>query len=89
MTRLFLRGIVALALVGVGWMAATAQTTAPDFEMVVDAPSGATSIRCVRGCSLAWVERGLNPNSRPTPSFDYSCTGSRCGSGRIGGWTTP
>jgi hypothetical protein len=88
MTRILLRGVVALALVGFGWMAAKAQSTTPDFELVVDAPSGATSVRCVRGCSLAWVERGLDPNSGAFPTFDYSCTAPRCASGRIGGWTT-
>src|SRR5213592_2352183 len=32
----------------------------PDFELVVDAPAGPTTITCVRGCRLMWVERGIN-----------------------------
>lgn len=40
MTRLCIRVTVALTLLGTGWAAAKAQTTAPDFEFVVDAPGG-------------------------------------------------
>jgi hypothetical protein len=86
MTRLSIRAIIAVALFGTGWMAARAQTPAPDFEIVVDAPSGSTSVTCVRGCSLAWVERGVNPNAQPIPIFEYSCTGPRCSSAKVGGW---
>lgn len=71
-----------------GWAAAKAQVAQPNFEIVVDAPNGATTVRCVRGCALAWVERGVNPNSEPIASFEYACTAPRCSSGRIGGWMT-
>jgi hypothetical protein len=87
--RLSLKLTVALALFGTGWVAAKAQTAAPHFELVVDAPSGPTSITCVRGCTLAWVERGINPNSKPVPTFEFSCTASRCSSAKVGGWITP
>jgi hypothetical protein len=63
------------ALVGLGWVAAKAQTSEPDFEVVVTAPSGETTIECVRGCELAWVQRGLNPNSKPMQSFTFKCGG--------------
>jgi hypothetical protein len=88
MRRLFLNATIAFALLATGWVVAKAQTPAPSFELVVDAPSGATTIRCVRGCALMWVERGINANARPTNSFNYACTGARCSSGRIGGWIT-
>jgi hypothetical protein len=88
MTRLCIRATVALALFGTGWVAARAQMPAPDFEIIVEAPSGSTSITCVRGCSLAWVERGVNPNSKPISSFDFSCSGARCSSAKVGGWIT-
>jgi len=78
-------GIVA-ALIGIGWMAGKAQTSQPDFEFVVNAPSGDTTIECVRGCSLSWVERGLNPNAGASATFKYSCSGERCSSGKVGGW---
>ena len=89
MSRLFLNAAIAFALLATGWVAAKAQTPVPSFELVVEAPSGATTIRCVRGCALMWVERGINANARPTNSFDFACTGARCPSGRIGGWITP
>ena len=86
------RVILAGALVGVGWAAGRAQTATPAFELIVQAPAGQVSVECVRGCELAWVERGLNPNDTPKPTFTFGCTGptvQRCGSGRIGGWITP
>jgi hypothetical protein len=78
-----------VSLLGVGFVVGRAQAAAPNFELVVDAPGGQTSVRCVRGCALTWVERGVNPNEKPTDEFRFSCTGSRCSSGRIGGWSKP
>ncbi len=86
MVRTLIRVALALALVGAGWVAAKAQAPVPDFELQVDAPTGATTIRYVRGCTLAWVQRGANPKSVPQPSFEYECTAGRCGSGLVGGW---
>ena len=76
----------AVVLVFVGWVAGRAQTSAPAFELLVDAPGGETTIKCVKGCELSWVERGLNPDAAPTPAFTYRCTAPRCSSGRVGGW---
>jgi hypothetical protein len=88
--RLVLRGILVVALFGAGWAAAQAQATTPDFEIVVSAPEGSTTIECVRGCSLAWVARGLNPNSQPMRSFSFACKGAgRCSSSQVGGWLMP
>jgi hypothetical protein len=92
MKRVILRAAVAGLLVGAGWLTARAQTPTPDFEFVIDAPAGQTSVRCVRGCSIMWVERGVNPNGRPQETFEFACTGShvgpRCSSARVGGWLT-
>jgi hypothetical protein len=83
---------IAAALVGLGWTAAKAQSSEPNFEIVVNAPAGETSIQCVRGCNLAWVERGLNPNNQPIPTFTFKCTShaadARCSSAKVGGWIT-
>jgi hypothetical protein len=90
MARVFLRTVVALALVGAGWAAAKAQTSSADFEIVVNAPVGETTIECVRGCGLAWVERG-DPGGPGSPTFTYRCSGgtvTRCSSSRVGGWIT-
>jgi hypothetical protein len=86
MARRLLQIVVALALFGAGWVVARAQTPAPDFELVVDAPGGRTNITCVRGCKLMWVERGINPNATATSTFEYGCTAPRCSSARVGGW---
>ena len=74
-----------LLLVVTGWLVGRAQA-APDFEFVIDAPAGDTHIDCVRGCKLAWVERGMGGS--PQTTFRFSCHGQveRCSSGRIGGW---
>jgi hypothetical protein len=89
MIRTSLRIALAAALVGLGWVAGQAQTSQPDFEVVVNAPSGETTIECVRGCDLAWVERGVNANAIPTQSFRFACNGARCSSYRVGGWVKP
>jgi hypothetical protein len=83
---------IATVLVVLGWAAGRAQMSEPAFELVVDSPPGETTIHCVRGCNLAWVERGIIPNSAPQPGFTYACTGAtvtRCSSSRVGGWLTP
>ena len=92
MRTTMLRALVAFALLLAGWVAAKAQMSEPAFELVVDAPPGPTRITCVRGCRLMWVERGINPNSMPMQSFDFSCQGGavqRCSSAKVGGWITP
>ena len=77
---------VAVILTSIGFAVGRAQTSAPAFELVVDAPGGETTIKCVRGCELVWVERGLNTNASRIPTFTYKCNAPRCSSGRIGGW---
>jgi len=91
MLRLLFSSVIAVALVGIGWVTAKAQPSVPDFELRVDAPAGASTITCVRGCTLVFAERGINPNETPRPSFQFSCSGAgavRCASGKVGGWIT-
>jgi len=92
MLRLTVRVVIALALVLVGWVAAKAQPTTPDFEVVVDSPAGETTVTCKRGCNLAWIERGVNPNATPMRTFTFKCSGGppegRCSSATVGGWIT-
>jgi len=91
MARTILRATVVFAAMALGWAVAKAQTPAPDFELIVDAPVGATTITCVKGCTLAWVERGVNPSALPAAAFSYNCGGGsvqRCASGKVGGWSS-
>ena len=84
------QAFLAITLIGLGWIAGKAQTTGPDFEIVVNAPTGSTTVECVRGCALMWIARGLNPNSQPTQKFTFSCSAPQgCSSSRVGGWIAP
>ena len=70
----------------------SAQTSAPDFELVVNSPKGEVTVQCVRGCELAWAERGVNGRAARMSTFTFDCEGPgpmRCPSGRIGGWLKP
>jgi hypothetical protein len=78
-------------LVSVGWVAGRAQSSQPTFEIVVDAPAGETTVRCVRGCELSWVERGVNPSAQTMQTFTFECNApsGRCTSLTVGGWLKP
>lgn len=84
------RIVVALMLIGLGWSLGRAQGSLPDFELRIDAPTGETTIECVRGCQLAWIERMVPGTVTPEKtSFRYGCYNApsgRCQSGRVGGW---
>lgn len=90
MKRNAMRLLLAVGLIGMGWVAGRAQGSVPDFELRIDAPEGRTNVECVRGCQLAWVERMVPGTVTPNETtFTYTCSNSgtaRCGSGRIGGW---
>ena len=92
MRTTILKALVAFALIATGWGVARAQMIEPNFEIVVEAPPGATTITCLRGCRLMWIERGINPNATTMKSFEFSCRGNgveRCSSSKVGGWITP
>lgn len=86
-----LRIAVVAGLVGIGWVAGSAQGSQPTFEIVVDAPAGETTIQCVRGCALSWVERGVNPDAQANGTFTFKCNSpsGRCSSLKVGGWVAP
>ena len=90
MTRMLLRGVLVVGLLGAGWTVGRAPTTGPDFEIRINAPEGQTTVECVRGCQLAWVERMDPATVVPNQTtFSYGCGNSgdrRCSSGRVGGW---
>jgi hypothetical protein len=81
--------IAGLLLIALGWLAAgSAQTAQPDFEIIIIAPSGETTVECVRGCNLAYIGRGVNPNDTPISNFRFACSGERC-KASVGGWVSP
>ena len=90
MERTAIRIVIAGSLVLTGWVLAKAQSSQPDFEIVVSSPAGKTTVECRRGCELSWFERGLNPRATTMKTFSFGCTsGERCASGVIGGWMNP
>lgn len=91
MIRASVRLAAVAAFICLGWVAGRARTSAPTFEIVVDAPAGETTIQCVRGCELSWVERGMSPNAQAMPSFTFKCNSpsGRCSSHKVGGWLKP
>lgn len=91
MIRSSVRLAAVAACIGLGWVTGRAQTSAPAFEIVVDAPAGETTIQCVRGCELSWVERGVSPNAQSKATFTFRCNapGGRCSSHKVGGWLKP
>jgi hypothetical protein len=86
MTKLaLLRVMVAIALVGLGWVGGRAQATQADFELEVSSPNGRTTITCRRGCGLQFIRNAPN-KAEAQPSFTYECTNSpKCG-GTVQGW---
>jgi hypothetical protein len=89
MSRIVVRVVLAALLVVSGWTLGRAQTPAPDFEIIVNAPVGETTVTCKRGCNLAWVERGLPSETAKKAEFRFRCGGGgveRCSSATVGGW---
>jgi hypothetical protein len=81
-----LRLVAVASLILLGWAIGKAQTSTPDFMLIVDAPTGETKVECTSGCSLAWAGHGI-PTGTPQSTFTYRCSGSeRCSSAGIAGW---
>jgi hypothetical protein len=88
MGRRTIQMVVALSLVAVGWVAGRVQTPAPEFTLAIEAPSGRTIVRCVRGCTLQGGRDEGNPNNAPTENYWFECQGAstqRC-SATVNGW---
>ena len=88
------RMLVVLILVGLGWAVGRAQGQTPDLELSVVTKDGKTTIECIRGCGLQWVERMVPNRAEAQKSFTYGPCGGNgnwpngCPSGRLGGWIT-
>lgn len=96
MGGLAVRVAMAIALVGLGWAVGacnhvsptgtTAQITAWDFELAVDAPVGTTNVECVRGCALQGARDAGNPNAQTLVKYTFSCSGQERCSARVNGF---
>jgi hypothetical protein len=88
MARKIVLASIALLLFGAGWIVGLAQTGQPDFELVVKAPAGETTIEC-RGCKALMFSRTEKiSDSEPQP-FQFKCSGpqvTRCSSGIVQGY---
>jgi hypothetical protein len=90
MKRAAIRSVIALALLGAGWVVGRAQTPSPEFTLAIDAPVGETKVVCVKGCTLQGARDEGNPHNKPVPHYSYGCSGrgvQRC-SARVNGWLT-
>lgn len=89
MKSVVFRSLIVIGLVVTGWSVGRAQVSQPDFEFVVDAPVGETTVTCTRGCDLEWIGRGVHSGTKPVPVFTFKCGGmgaTRCSSYTVGGW---
>jgi hypothetical protein len=83
-----IRTVVALSLVAFGWVVGRAKTPAPEFTLTIEAPSGRTTITCVRGCALQGGHDEGNPNNVPMAKYFFECSGAaleRCNA-TVNGW---
>lgn len=88
MKRRIIRLVVALLLVAFGWLVGRANTPAPEFTLTIDAPSGHTTVACVRGCVLQGGRDEGNPNNVPIAKYSFECSGAADGRGpaSVNGW---
>ena len=84
------RTLFALALVGLGWIAARAQSPTPDLELSTSVTrEGKITITCVRGCALQWIARRTPNRNEAAQTFSFGCQPLvPCESGAIGAWIT-
>jgi hypothetical protein len=78
MVKHFARLAAALALVALGWSLGRAQTTAPDFELIVSgAPATDVAVKCQRGCQLAYREsNGGFDQTKSRAAVGFACGNS-------------
>ena len=67
MRRFALVGIVATALVGLGWTFVSAQTKAPlpVFQIVVEPSANGLKATCVKGCAWKTLDFGCEVKGQP------------------------
>ena len=77
MGKQLVRLMIAVALVVIGWSVGRAQTTAPDFELVVTKHDGGMDMQvaCKKGCTLGYI----NPQGVARKLVGRNDVGFACG----------
>jgi hypothetical protein len=78
--------LVGLLLLAFGWVVGRANTPAPEFTLTIEAPSGRTTVTCVRGCSLQGGRDDLNPTNVPMAKYYVECSGVERCNATVNGW---
>lgn len=80
--------VVALLLVAFGWAVGRAKTPAPEFTLRIEAPSGRTTVTCVRGCTLQGGRDEGNRNTGTMQEYWFQCSDNSPGGCRatVNGW---
>jgi hypothetical protein len=73
-TPMIRRLMVAVVLVGLGWVAGRAQEVSqPEFVLELEAPQGWTTVTCSRGCELIGSRDHGNPRAGRMLQYRYGC----------------
>ena len=93
MTRVGVQMALLLTVLLFGWGVGKAQTSAPEFTLAIDAPTGRTTVSCIRGCTLqAERDKGLPQRARvrvTMTNYSYECNApDRCRA-MVNGWLKP
>jgi hypothetical protein len=80
--------VIGLSLLAFGWAVGRARTPAPapEFTLTIEAPSGRTTITCVRGCRLQGGRDEGNPSNAPTTKYFLECSGVERCNATVNGW---
>jgi hypothetical protein len=89
MKRIVTHFLIGVALVTLGWLTGSAQTTRGDFEIRVQAPTGKTMVECVRGCKMIGARDIENPRASQMSSYWFSCSAPDGCQGRVVGFVQP
>jgi hypothetical protein len=86
MRRKAIYTVMGLSLLAFGWAVGRASTPVPEFTLTIEAPSGRTTITCVRGCRLQGGRDEGNPNNVPIAKYSVECSGVERCNATVNGW---
>jgi hypothetical protein len=86
MRKIVTHVLVGVVLVGLGWVTGLAQSRRGDFEVRVQAPTGKTTVECVRGCKVIGARDVENPNATWVTTYWFTCGAPEGCEGRVVGF---